>query len=489
VTVDDIAARTVRGLRWDYARTAVIVAAQVGYTVVMARLLEPEAFGLFAVGLVVVGFGRYLAQTGLALAVVQKRHLNRDDVRAAFTASVALGIAIAVATAASAPLAARFFGEPALLPVLQLMALSFVLVGFSNTAEALLQRGLSFRAIAVADVLAYLVGYVGVGVVLAAAGYGVWSLVASLLAQSAISGALYYLNARHTLLPTLRRTAYRGLLPFGTLASLAGVVEYAVQNLDTLVIGRVLGAAPLGLYNRASLLIRIPVHHLAYGLVRVLFPSLSRLQDDPAAFRWTYYRSLAAAASLLLPIGAGVAAAAFPIVEVALGERWIRSAPVLTIIACAAPLHLLTEITASAWGALGRMRTRLAVQSAFLALMAVALSVAAPYGLVGLSVAVLAVEGVRHAFFALMTAMRLRPGREQLLEAYGWPLLTAVLTAAAITAADALLVLSHGAAAWRLATGAAVGGLVLASAIWWGPLRHLRPLLARALRGGWRAPQ
>ncbi len=472
--LNDIVARTLRSLRWDYARTVVVVVAQVVYTGIMARLLDPETFGLFALGLAIVGFGRYIAHSGVAAALIQRKGVNRDDVRATFTASIVLGVGVAMLTYALAPLAASFFGVPDLRQVMRLLALNFVIVGVSNTAEALLHRELSFRAVAIAEIIAYLVGYFGVGIVLAASGFGVWSLVASVLAQSTITGVLCYVATRHTLRPTLRPSSYRRMLSFSSWASLAGFVEYAFQNLDTLFIGRTLTPGNLGIYNRSSMLIRIPIHHMSFGLVRVMFPAFSRMQHDPGAFRSTYYRGIAIAASVLFPVGAGVAIAASAIVEVALGSRWLEAIPVLAVLAFVAPLHMLTEITASSMGALGHMRTRTILQSGSLLVLLGAFVAATPYGLMGVTIALLVTECARQVLFATWAARRLRPSRTELWRAYVLPVATAALTAIAVGVIDVLLLTAGVSSILRLLGDVGAGAVGLVAALYYGPLRYLR---------------
>ncbi len=478
-----LARLAIRGLRWDYARTGVVVLAQLLYTAIMARMLEPAAFGTFALALVVLNLARYVAQHGLSLALIQRRQLDAVEIRAAFTASLALGLAFAALVHVSAPLVARVFGDPQLAAVLSVLAWSVVLLAASTTAEALLHRRLAFRAIAVAETTGYLVGYLVIGVAVAIAGWGVWSLVASVLTQSLVHLVLFNVFARHALRPTLRWRAFRSLWSFGSVASVTGFVEFLAQQLDTLMIGRALSPALLGIYDRASLLIRIPVHHLAFGLVRVLFPSLARMQDDLDASRRTYYGAVALAAAALLPLGVGAAIAAPVVVDVVLGPTWAEAAPVFAILAIAAPLHMLSMITATAWGALDRMRPRLLVQSVYLIALIGALAVAMPYGIAVVAFALVVCETLRFVAFAIATARWLRPDRTTAIRAYAAPVVAAVLTAAAVAGADALAAHGGWPSAARLAFDMAAGAAALVIAVIVGPLRFARPHLRRMAAG------
>ncbi|RYY13923.1 MAG: hypothetical protein EOO36_15090, partial [Cytophagaceae bacterium] len=166
VTTQNLASTAVRGVQWTTAATVLTAVMQIGYTAVMARLLDPAAFGLVAMAGVVLRFGSYFAEMGLGHALVQRADIDTDDVRATFTASLGLGLAVAGVAWLASPLAVFFLKNEAVVPLVRVQALGFILVGLGATAVSLLRREMRFEAIAKVEVAAYVLGYGGVGITL-----------------------------------------------------------------------------------------------------------------------------------------------------------------------------------------------------------------------------------------------------------------------------------------------------------------------------------
>ncbi len=244
---------------------------QVVFAAVMGRLLDPTAYGLFAIANLALRFGAYVARMGVGSAIVQREDLRDEHIRAGFASAVGLGAAVAGVFALVAPLIAAGFREPAVTGVLRGLALTLVVQGLGSTSEALLRRDLRFRFIAIAETVSYVLGYFVIGLALAAAGAGAWALVGAALGQQAVLSVLCVAAVCHPIAPPLRWAPYRALLGFGGRVSAISFLEFLGSELDALAVGRVAGAAALGQYNRAWLLIRLPSYQATTGLTRVLF--------------------------------------------------------------------------------------------------------------------------------------------------------------------------------------------------------------------------
>jgi len=135
---------------------------QIGYIAVMARLLEPAAFGLVAMAQVVLRFGSYFAQMGMGQALIQKKNISKENIRAAFTSSVFLGFIFFVIIYFGAPLSLYIFNDIEVIPIIRVMALSLVLTGLSTTSLSLLRRNFRFKELAIVEIISYVIGYMGV---------------------------------------------------------------------------------------------------------------------------------------------------------------------------------------------------------------------------------------------------------------------------------------------------------------------------------------
>jgi lipopolysaccharide exporter len=377
-----------RGVRWTYAAFVTGAVIQFVVTAATARLLDPEAFGLIAMANVVLRFGGYVAQMGVGRALIQQSSIDDDDVRAAFTSSTILGVAVATIVIVAAPMAAVYYQTTDVVPVIRWLASTFVLAGLSATAGALLQRQLRFRASGVVEVASYTFGYAVPTLSLAIAGFGVWSLVAGTIGQIVVGGAMAYALTRHTVRPTLSPRIHRRLLGFGTKVSGISFLEFLGSALDVLVIGRFGSPAQLGLYNRAFMLAALPTYRVTNGIARVLFPVLSGGRHDRAAFTQTFLSVTRSAIKVMVPLGVGMALAAPEIVGVVLGETWIDAVPLFSVLAPSLALNVLIMFPGLALESLAILRDKAIVQAAYVVILAACLAGSALMGFALLNVTI-----------------------------------------------------------------------------------------------------
>ncbi len=385
---ETLTSKTLHGIKWSYLSSVINTVLQIGFTAIMARLLEPTVFGLVAMAGVVLRFGSYFSQMGVGRALIQKKEISNEDIRAAFTSSLTLGSAFFGLAWISAPLATYIFKNAEVIPIIRIMALSFVLSGVSATALSLLRRNLEFRSLAIISIVSYVVGYGGVGVTLAYSGFGVWSLVIGALSQSTILAVLSYLFSRHTLAFIYRWKYYKRLYSFGSKISLISFFQFISSNLDTISIGHFLGASPLGIYNRAHLLASLPPEYIFTSLSKVLFPSFSKMQTEIAQLRKLYLLSLTFIWIILMPITVGMIPAANEIVTVILGKKWIQAVPIFQILLITISFSIATNFSGVVMQATAKLKVMLLWEVLYLCFLVVIFYAVAPFGLVGFAGAV-----------------------------------------------------------------------------------------------------
>jgi lipopolysaccharide exporter len=454
-----------RGVAWTYTGMVISGVLQVFVVAATARLLPPEAFGLIAMVNVVLRFGSYFAQMGVGRALIQRASIDDDDVRAAFTSSTLFGALTTVTVIAIAPLAAAYFQTGDVVAVMRWLALTFFISGLGATARALLQRRLKFRAVSTIEVVSYAFGYAVPTLVLAASGYGVWSLVAGALGQVTVSTGATMLFARHRLAPVLRWAPHARLLRFGATVSGISVVEFIGSSLDTLVIGRFGTATQLGIYNRAFMLASLPTYQLHHGIAKVLFPVLSGGRSTRLEFANTIVVASQTSARIVMPLGIGMGLTAPELVEVALGPSWVDAVPLFAVLAPALALNLMWAIPAQALEALGHLRWKAAIHACYAILLGLALTLSARHSLdLRTATAILAAAILLRTL--AMHALAFRLGVVPL--SYPGAMLGTVLVSAAASAIGFLVVLVplRGAGASSLMTvgvAAATGATILAS--------------------------
>jgi lipopolysaccharide exporter len=473
----NLTAQTASGLRWSYIGTAALMIANLAYTAIISRLLGPVAFGLMALANLVVLFAQYLVRMGIASALVQRPALSRDDVRAASTAGLAFGAFCFGAVWLLAPLFSHLFHQPALSPVLQVLALSFLPEGWSMTGMGLLRREHRFRELSIITAGTYVLGFLVVGVGLALLGAGVWSLVAGALVSNFSQAVWQYALLRHPVRPVLRAEPYREICGYGLRLSGAHVMDYVGSNLDTLVVGRYSPTAVLGQYSRGYLLVFQPLGwYLSQALTSVLFSSLSRVQQDLARLRKAFLSVLQLGAVVLFPICAGMAVAAPQLVLVVLGSQWNLVAGLVPWFALAGGCAVVSRISQSVAEARADLNRSMGVQVAYLVVLAACLGAAIQFrsrGVWVFTAAVAAGEMLRHLGYLALMRRLLRISGAQVVRSYAPAAFASAGVALTIAAVQRALAGSLP-SVLTLAAEIAAGALALALCVRFWPLPGLR---------------
>lgn len=300
---------------------------------ILARYVSKTDFGLVTATLVVIGLGRQLAEALVRPALVQRDSLTPRDCGTAATLSWLFGIVAVSLLWLCAELIAQLFSEPAIIPIVKVMAMVFLLQSPLFVAEGLIQRDFGFGKLAKAEVLSFLLGYTGVGVALALCGAGVWALVWAYVSQVLVK-TIYLVWHR----PDSLRLAFDPASARATL-NLAGgfgsskLLNYAALQGDYAVVAATMNAAAVGVYGRAYQIVSLPVMLLGMALDRVLFPIYARLQHDRPRAAEHYTHSVALSSLVIAPVTMLFVVLAPEIVRFLLGPNWSETIVPLQILA------------------------------------------------------------------------------------------------------------------------------------------------------------
>jgi O-antigen/teichoic acid export membrane protein len=313
--------KTLRGVTWTLVGQVLSNVSRVAVLAVLGRLLTPTEFGQVAAGLTVIGLALALKSVGIGLALVQRREIEPAHVEAAFGFSLLFALALSGAGVLLAPLIADLYRIPDSAPIIQALSVMFLLRGLAWTSSFLCQRDMNFRALALIDFVAYIIGS-AVTIALAVAGAGAWSLVIGYLVEAGLGSAALLWVRPPPLRPRIRWHALRDLLGFGTGQTAAGIANYFANQGDYIVVGRFVGEAALGFYTRAYELIRYPSLIFNNIVGTVLFSSFSRLQDQPDRLGQAFRRVLFLNGALLLPMSAGLIVLGPEAIRILMGPGW-----------------------------------------------------------------------------------------------------------------------------------------------------------------------
>jgi O-antigen/teichoic acid export membrane protein len=383
--VSGIGERVASGAFWSVAGQAGRQAALIAAQLLLARLLTPRDFGLVAAILVFSNFALVLAEQGFGAALIQRREVEERHRSSIFWVNVGLGAALTALFLAGAPLIARFYGEPALVPLVRGLSPLFLLHSLGVLHTTLLSRALDFKRVARAEVTGAWAG-AAAAVALAAAGAGPWAVVAQSLAGAAAGAAALWSLSSWRPRFLFDGAAVRELAAFSTNHFIGNVANYWVRNVDNVLIGRVLGAAPLGVYSRAYAVMLFPLTRVTRVLARVMLPSFSLLQGEPARVKGLFLRMTRVIALVTFPMMLGVAACAPDFVAAVFGPRWGGMVPVLRVLALVGMVQSVTSVMSNLYLSQNRTGLRLKVLLPMQALEVAAIVYGLRHGILGVAV-------------------------------------------------------------------------------------------------------
>lgn len=384
---------TGRQAAWNYLIFGLSKSSTLIMTVVVARLLSPADFGLFALALLVVNLFDYVKDLGVGAALVQNRREWKHLAPTGLTLSVLFGILASAVLAGTAGITAGALNHPELASLIRVLAIGLLISSLSAIPAARLRRDLDFRRRILPEFLGALVK-ASLTIALAAEGMGVWSLAYGQLAGTVVTTILYWWVGRTTVRFGFDSDEARELVRFGIPVSAVTLLAFAIYNVDYLIIGFRLGDEQLGLYTLAYRLPELVVLNLCIVISEVLFSSLSRLQHDRPALAQHYLQVLSVVTALTAPISVALAAAAPFIIGTLYGATYSGSAAVTAVLALYALIYSASFHSGDVYKAIGRPSILTVINVGKIVLMIGPIWWAAGHGIVMVAFALLVVEVV-----------------------------------------------------------------------------------------------
>ena len=319
----------------------------------LARLLTPETFGLIALANVFLAFMRIFLDQGFAQALIQREDLEPEHLDAAFWSQVCCGILLTTITFFGANIVAGVFDQPKLIPVLQSLSLIFILNSLIQVHSALLNRKFAFKIVALRSLLATTIGGV-VGIGMAFAGYGVWSLIALNLTAALVS--LIVLWGTVDWRPRLRFSFkhFQELYSFGIHLLAFKFIKFFDKRADNLLIGYFLGEVALGYYAIAYRILEVMTDLLVKTVDKVALPTFSRLQTEPERFRQLFYQTTQFTSLIAFPTFLGVVVFAPELIVTLFGDKWIPATGAMQILSLEGILLAISLFHKSVFMSMGK---------------------------------------------------------------------------------------------------------------------------------------
>lgn len=291
----------------------------------------PSDYGIVGMLAIFIAISNTFLNSGISSALVQRKDVSQEDYSTGFYINVLMGIILYTTFYFGAPLIASYYHQPLLVKVTRITTISLLINSLCIVQGAILVINLDFKTKARNSFVSQIVSGV-TGIIMAYAGFGVWSLVIPGIFYGIVNLTLLWFSTKW--LPSLcfKKKSFKGLFGFGSKHLLASLIYDIYANFSTFVIGKLYQSKDLGYYTRASQFAGIPNGTMLGIIIKVAYPVLTKFQDDDKKLLSVYAVLLRIPIFVLFPILFGIACLSMPMIEVLLGAKWVPSSGMLSIL-------------------------------------------------------------------------------------------------------------------------------------------------------------
>ena len=363
-TGDDLSAQAARGALWSAVDRWGARAMSLVVLVVLARTVDPEAFGVIAIVSVVLAVISIVLDQGFKRALIQRTTVEPDHLHSAFWFNLGFALVLGILVFSMAGVLARWFDEPTVRQATRMLAWAPALGAFGTVPTALLHRAMDFKSIAMRGLISSGVGGV-VGIGLALAGFDIEALVGQLLAVAATDSVVLWRAASWRPERRFSATHVRELILFGTTLFVTDLVGIVNRRSDDTIVGLRLGSDQLGFYAMGYRLFMVLTDLILMPINDVALAAFSKLKDDVAALGASFLKLIRMSSVLAFPAFLGLSLLAPEITEVTFGSAWAPAAPVMRLVALVGIIHAVTFFHHAVLVAMGQPKISLWITIAY----------------------------------------------------------------------------------------------------------------------------
>jgi len=321
------------GIKWTSVSSILIAVIQLVQLTILTRYLDASDFGLMAIVSMIIGFSALFLDLGISASIIHKQDVSHVQLSSLYWLNIISGLLLFIIIYNVAPLIARFYNEASLTPIVQILAINFIISSLGSQYGLLLQKSLKFNVMAKISIISTTIGFV-VAVSLAMKGLGVYALVFSSLSIAFVSALINIIVGIKKHRPSLvfKYREIASMIAFGMFQMGERSLNYFNSQFDVLLIGKLLGVEALGIYNVAKNLAMRPAQVINPIITKVTFPVMAKVQDDTVRLKNIYLKTINYLSSVNFPIYVLLVILAEPIVLILFGEKWSESIVILQIL-------------------------------------------------------------------------------------------------------------------------------------------------------------
>lgn len=322
-------------------------------SIVLARILTPEDYGQIALITVFTTIMQVFVDSGLGLALIQKKDADDLDFSSVFYFNFVVCLALYSIMFVAAPYIAAFYKDASLTPIIRVISLTIVISGVKGIQQSYVSRNMLFKRFFFSTLGGTIFSaFLGIG--LAYSGFGVWAIVAQQLSNTAIDTLILWLTVKWRPRKMFSWERLKSLLSFGWKMLISSLLDTVYNNIRSLIIGKMYSSADLAYYNQGKQFPHTIVNNINTSIDSVLLPSMSSAQDDRARVKAMTRRSITISTYIMAPMMMGLAFCAKPIVQLVLTDKWLPCVPFLRIFCITYMFYPIHTANLNAIKAMGR---------------------------------------------------------------------------------------------------------------------------------------
>ena len=326
--------KALSGIKWTSVSSLISAIVQLVQLSILAHYLEASDFGLIAIVNMIIGFSFLFLDLGISASIIHKQDITHAQLSSLYWLNIASGLFLFIIIYSLAPIMANFYNETELIPIIRLLATSFIIFSLGSQYGVLFQKALKFNLMAKISIISAVLGLI-VAVTSAMNGYGVYALVyASLVSAVVVSSINIYMGIKeHRPSFVFKYHEITSMISFGIFQMGEKSINYFNSQFDVILIGKLLGVEALGIYSVAKNISVKPFKAINPIITKVTFPMMSKVQNDIGRLKNIFLKTMKYLASVNFPIYILIIILAEPIVLILFGEKWTDSIVILQVLA------------------------------------------------------------------------------------------------------------------------------------------------------------
>jgi len=381
------------GVKWTTTASIINSVVQLIQLAILARILDPVDFGLMSLVMVAIGFSQLFVDMGVSNAIIYKQGISTEKLSSLYWLNIIIGFLFFWLLILFSPYISKFYENEQLVPLINIVAVTFVIKPWGQQFMVLLQKNMHFNDIAKTDIVSRLISFVVV-VVLAYKNFGVYSLAYGTIIYSAFStiGYIFYGYKIHKPRLHFKINDLKDFISFGLFQMGEKTLHYFSTQFDTILIGKLLGIEILGVYNIAKNLVIKPSSIINPVIIKVTFPLMSKINNDLERVKTIFLKILNIVSYINIPVYLMMAFFAGPIVVILFGKEWIDAIPIVQILSFTFLLRALNSPSGSLLLSQGKANVAFYWKLAVFGLYPLSIIIGSHWGIIGITIAILILQ-------------------------------------------------------------------------------------------------